>query len=178
LLHLLRACVLQVIDLISLKPFDLETITKSIKKTRKCIIVEECMKTGGIGASLSAVINESLFNELDHEVAINPLPIDPYPSTPYPSTPCISASIVNPHAPAQVMFGSLRVPEAILVLYLALATPSALDSSCVCSTSKTCKVRWTPFAFVNALHFQSYPAPARRCFVVSAVISVHQGATL
>ena len=39
-----------------------------MKKTRKCIIVEECMKTGGIGASLSAVINESLFNELDHEV--------------------------------------------------------------------------------------------------------------
>lgn len=60
--------ILQVIDLISLKPFDLEAITKSIKKTRKCIIVEECMKTGGIGASLSAVINESLFNELDHEV--------------------------------------------------------------------------------------------------------------
>lgn len=59
---------MQVIDLISLKPFDLEAITKSIKKTRKCIIVEECMKTGGIGASLSAVINESLFNELDHEV--------------------------------------------------------------------------------------------------------------
>lgn len=58
----------QVIDLISLKPFDLEAITKSIKKTRKCIIVEECMKTGGIGASLSAVINESLFNDLDHEV--------------------------------------------------------------------------------------------------------------
>ncbi|KAL3160505.1 Pyruvate dehydrogenase E1 component subunit alpha, testis-specific form, mitochondrial, variant 3 [Trebouxia sp. C0010 RCD-2024] len=58
----------EVIDLISLKPFDLEAITKSIKKTRKCIIVEECMKTGGIGASLSAVINESLFNELDHEV--------------------------------------------------------------------------------------------------------------
>lgn len=26
------------------------------------------MKTGGIGASLSAVISESLFNELDHEV--------------------------------------------------------------------------------------------------------------
>lgn len=34
----------------------------------QAIIVEECMKTGGIGASLSAVIHESLFNELDHEV--------------------------------------------------------------------------------------------------------------
>jgi len=58
----------EVIDLISLKPFDMETISKSIKKTRRAIIVEECMKTGGIGASLSAVIHESLFNDLDHEV--------------------------------------------------------------------------------------------------------------
>lgn len=58
----------EVVDLISLKPFDMETISKSIKKTRRAIIVEECMKTGGIGASLSAVIHESLFNDLDHEV--------------------------------------------------------------------------------------------------------------
>lgn len=62
------ATIIQVIDLISLKPFDMETISKSIKKTRRAIIVEECMKTGGIGASLSAVINESLFDELDHPV--------------------------------------------------------------------------------------------------------------
>lgn len=61
-------CIPQVIDLISLKPFDMETISKSVKKTRKALIVEECMKTGGIGASLSAVISESLFDELDHQV--------------------------------------------------------------------------------------------------------------
>jgi pyruvate/2-oxoglutarate/acetoin dehydrogenase E1 component len=46
----------------------METISKSVKKTRKALIVEECMKTGGIGASLSAVISESLFDELDHQV--------------------------------------------------------------------------------------------------------------
>ena len=40
----------ELIDLISLKPFDIETISKSIRKTNKVIIVEECMKTGGIGA--------------------------------------------------------------------------------------------------------------------------------
>lgn len=56
------------VDLISLKPFDMDTISTSIRKTRRAIIVEECMKTGGIGASLSAVINESLFDELDHHV--------------------------------------------------------------------------------------------------------------
>ena len=59
---------MQVIDLISLKPFDMEAITRSVRKTRRVIIVEECMKTGGIGASLSASINESLFDELDHQV--------------------------------------------------------------------------------------------------------------
>lgn len=58
----------QVIDLISLKPFDMATIAASVRKTRRVLIVEECMKTGGIGASLSAVISESLFDELDHQV--------------------------------------------------------------------------------------------------------------
>jgi Transketolase, C-terminal domain len=58
----------QVIDLISLKPFDMEAITNSVHKTKRVIIVEECMKTGGIGASLSATINESCFDHLDHQV--------------------------------------------------------------------------------------------------------------
>ncbi|MCL2928918.1 MAG: alpha-ketoacid dehydrogenase subunit beta [Trichodesmium sp. St16_bin4-tuft] len=55
----------EVIDLISLKPLDFETIGTSIKKTHRVIIVEECMKTGGIAAELIASINEKLFDELD-----------------------------------------------------------------------------------------------------------------
>lgn len=55
-------------DLISLKPFDMEQISKSVAKTNRVVIVEECMKTGGIGASLSAVVNESLFDYLDAPV--------------------------------------------------------------------------------------------------------------
>ncbi|MBD1920933.1 alpha-ketoacid dehydrogenase subunit beta [Microcoleus sp. FACHB-831] len=58
----------EVIDLISLKPLDMETITASVKKTHKVIIVEECMKTGGIGAELIASINDRLFDELDAPV--------------------------------------------------------------------------------------------------------------
>ncbi len=65
---------MQVIDLISLKPFDMEAISKSIKKTRHAIVVEECMKTGGIGASLSAIINESLWDELDHQACLHSPP--------------------------------------------------------------------------------------------------------
>lgn len=55
----------EIIDLISLKPLDISTITNSVKKTHKVIIVEECMKTGGIAAELIAQINEHCFDYLD-----------------------------------------------------------------------------------------------------------------
>jgi pyruvate dehydrogenase E1 component beta subunit len=55
----------ELIDLISLKPFDMDTVRASIRKTHKVLIVEECMKTGGIGAELMALITEQCFDELD-----------------------------------------------------------------------------------------------------------------
>lgn len=58
----------EIIDLISLKPLDMETIGKSVRKTHRVIIVEECMKTAGIAAELIARINEQLFDELDAPV--------------------------------------------------------------------------------------------------------------
>ena len=58
----------EIIDLISLKPFDLETIGNSIRKTHRVVIVEECMKTGGIAAELIALINDNFFDELDAPV--------------------------------------------------------------------------------------------------------------
>jgi len=58
----------EIIDLISLKPLDLNTISLSIKKTHKVIIVEECMRTGGIGAELIAQINDSCFDDLDAKI--------------------------------------------------------------------------------------------------------------
>jgi pyruvate dehydrogenase E1 component beta subunit len=58
----------EIIDLISLKPFDMQTIRESVKKTHRVVIVEECMKTGGIGAELVALVNEQLFDELDAPV--------------------------------------------------------------------------------------------------------------
>ena len=58
----------EIIDLISLKPLDMETVGESVRKTHNVIIVEECMKTGGIGAELTALINDQLFDELDGPV--------------------------------------------------------------------------------------------------------------
>ncbi|AUT01254.1 alpha-ketoacid dehydrogenase subunit beta [Nostoc sp. CENA543] len=58
----------EVIDLISLKPLDFDTIGASVRKTHRVIVVEECMRTGGIGAELVASINDRLFDELDAPV--------------------------------------------------------------------------------------------------------------
>lgn len=58
----------EVIDLISLKPIDYETIGASIRKTHRVIIVEECMRTGGIAAEIMASISDRFFDELDAPV--------------------------------------------------------------------------------------------------------------
>ncbi len=58
----------EVIDLISLKPIDYDTIGASIRKTHRVIIVEECMRTGGIAAEIIASINDRFFDELDAPV--------------------------------------------------------------------------------------------------------------
>ncbi|OGW73613.1 MAG: 2-oxoisovalerate dehydrogenase, partial [Nitrospirae bacterium RIFOXYC2_FULL_44_7] len=48
----------EVIDLMTLSPFDEETILKSVKKTGRIIIAHEAVKTCGFGAELSATIAE------------------------------------------------------------------------------------------------------------------------
>nr|YP_009397247.1 pyruvate dehydrogenase E1 component beta subunit [Thuretia quercifolia]ARW66433.1 pyruvate dehydrogenase E1 component beta subunit [Thuretia quercifolia] len=55
----------EVLDLISLKPIDIVSIVESLQKTNKLLIVEECMKTGGIGAEIIAQINDKYFDLLD-----------------------------------------------------------------------------------------------------------------
>ncbi|CAM6009897.1 unnamed protein product [Sphagnum balticum] len=55
----------EIIDIRSLKPFDMYTIGQSVKRTHQVLIVDECMQTGGIGASLRAAIMENFFAELD-----------------------------------------------------------------------------------------------------------------
>lgn len=58
----------EIIDLISLKPLDFDTIGISIRKTHRVIVVEECMRTGGVGAEIIASINDRFFDELDAPV--------------------------------------------------------------------------------------------------------------
>ncbi len=55
----------EVIDLGSLRPLDMETIANSVKKTKRVVMVEEDHKTGGFGAEVIARITEELFYSLD-----------------------------------------------------------------------------------------------------------------
>jgi pyruvate dehydrogenase E1 component beta subunit len=48
----------EVIDLVSIKPIDIDTILNSIEKTGRCVIIHEAAKTCGIGAEISALIAE------------------------------------------------------------------------------------------------------------------------
>lgn len=48
----------EIIDLMTLKPFDEETILRSLKKTGRLVIVHEATKYGGLGAEISAFAAE------------------------------------------------------------------------------------------------------------------------
>ena len=55
----------EVIDLRTLMPFDIETILASVKKTGRCVIVHEAPRTCGFGAELIASIQERAIEYLE-----------------------------------------------------------------------------------------------------------------
>ena len=59
----------EVIDPRTLRPLDLDTILASVRKTNRCVIVEEGWPHGGVGANLAALIQEQAFDHLDAPIA-------------------------------------------------------------------------------------------------------------
>ena len=55
----------EIIDLKTLVPYDIDTITKSVKKTGRCIVAQEAPRTSGFGAELAAQIQEDCFYSLE-----------------------------------------------------------------------------------------------------------------
>lgn len=55
----------EIVDLLTLKPFDVETIVESVKKTHRCVIVHEGVVVGGLGAELASRVQEEAFHYLD-----------------------------------------------------------------------------------------------------------------
>ncbi len=58
----------EVIDLRTLRPMDIATIVESVKKTARCVTVEEGWKQSGVGAEIAAQIMEHAFDCLDAPV--------------------------------------------------------------------------------------------------------------
>ena len=58
----------EVINLRTLRPLDTSTIIKSVKKTNRVVTCEEGFPFAGIGAEISALINEDAFDWLDAPV--------------------------------------------------------------------------------------------------------------
>jgi len=56
---------LEVIDLRTLLPFDIEAIVASVEKTGRCVIVHEAPRTCGFGAELVASIQERALASLE-----------------------------------------------------------------------------------------------------------------
>lgn len=72
----------EVIDVRTLQPLDLNTIIESVKRTSKLIIACDDVKTGGVGAEISASINENAFDYLDAPIKRVECPATPVPFSP------------------------------------------------------------------------------------------------
>lgn len=71
-----------IIDLRTLQPWDKEMVLESVRRTRRCLIVHEDLRTGGFGAEIAAVVADEAFLDLDAPVARVTMPDIPSPHHP------------------------------------------------------------------------------------------------
>ena len=55
----------EVIDMRVLRPLDIDTVVRSVRKTNRLVIVEESWRTMGLGAEIAAAAQEAAFDDLD-----------------------------------------------------------------------------------------------------------------
>lgn len=58
----------EIVDLRSLRPLDMDPVLESLKKTNRVVIVEEGWKSYGVGAEVAARIYEEAFDDIDAPV--------------------------------------------------------------------------------------------------------------
>ena len=68
----------EVIDLVSLIPFDLELVTRSVNKTGRLVIIHEASETLGFGAELAARVQQRSFGYLEAPIERVCAPDVPY----------------------------------------------------------------------------------------------------
>ena len=89
----------EVIDLISINPWDKSLVFKSIAKTHKLVIAHEAVKNFGSGAEIAAAVAEEIMDELDAPIMRIGAPFVPVPfgleSTYLPNDKDIIKSVQN-----------------------------------------------------------------------------------
>ena len=89
----------ELIDLRTLQPWDKDMVLESVRRTRRCLIVHEDLRTGGFGGEIAAVVADEAFLDLDAPVARVTMPDIPSPHHPklmesaLPSSDSIRAEI-------------------------------------------------------------------------------------
>merc|ERR1711871_1337763 len=78
------------IELRSLKPLDMDTIRTSLVRTHKCAILDESTNSGGVGATISSIVHEKCFNLLD--APVNRICMD---DAPVPYTDSMEKAVVK-----------------------------------------------------------------------------------
>ena len=53
--------IIELIDLRTLLPLDIETVAESVQKTGRCVVIHEATRTSGYGAELVAEVQEECF---------------------------------------------------------------------------------------------------------------------
>ncbi len=59
---------IELIDLRTISPIDMDTISNSVRKTGRCVVVHEAPKTAGLGAEIAASVMENCFLHLEAPV--------------------------------------------------------------------------------------------------------------
>jgi 2-oxoisovalerate dehydrogenase E1 component len=91
----------EVIDLRTLMPWDAQRVLASVRRTHRCLIVHEDLRTAGFGAEIAAVVADEAFLDLDAPASRLTMPDIPSPHSPIlldavvPSVEIIAARIVD-----------------------------------------------------------------------------------
>ncbi len=60
----------ELIDLVSLRPIDWATLEQSVRKTGRCVVVQEDTFLGSIGSSVAAELQSRCFTSLDAPIEV------------------------------------------------------------------------------------------------------------
>lgn len=88
----------EVIDLRTIVPLDRETITSSVKKTGRLLVIDEAYERCGIGAEIGAAVMDDVFYYLDAPIGRIGTPNIPLPFSPaleFPIIPSVEKTIAK-----------------------------------------------------------------------------------